>query len=433
MQASSAQGGTSRHPRQRDGAVLLFVVVLGLFAVGLLVDSTTTQPRVPVSTRGQLPASELAPDPGVTDRFDRADVPGTLGAASSGANWFAAAGVWGISGKSAYVSTANVPVALAMVRGGTSDGIVKVTISKMAPGVGLAFRCVNALNCWRIEAVPQFGTWNVVRVQNGTETKVASLGTVPVADGTTVSVRMSGSLLAFAINGKEITSVDDAALKDADAAGLSLREASSAQTARWSDFAVEVVVGPGIIDAQRALIDDDFDRSNADTLGRVGAVSWSSVQGQWGVRNRYAQPLRGVAKGSNLALVDLGTSDGVVEATIYRPQQAMGIAFRCKDADNCWRIEAAVGFGTWNVTKVVNGTVTKVSTLGLQTTAAGTTIAVRLEGTNVRAYINGVEVSSFAAPEFADATKVGLVVDADPLATSAKWSAFRAGPLGAAK
>lgn len=433
MQANSAGASTARHPRHRDGAVLLVMAVLGLFAVGLLVDSVTTQPRVPKAAPVLEPEGPLAPDPGVVDTFARVDTPTSLGTTSSGSQWLASAGVWGISGNSAYVATANTPVALTTVRGGTADGVVGVTVAKMAPGAGLVFRCVNALNCWRVEAIPQFGTWNVVRIQGGVETKVATLGTVPVADGTRISVRMSGPVLTFLINGNDVTTVEDAAFKDADGAGLSLREASSAATARWSKFAVEVVVVPGIIDEQQATFVDTFDRSDADTLGAVGSVAWSSEQGTWGLRNKRAQPVRGVTKGSNLALVDVGTADGIVEATIFRPQQAMGIAFRCKDANNCWRIEAAVGFGTWNVTKVVDGTVSKVATLGLQPTAAGTTISVRLEGTTVRTFINGAEAISFQAQEFADVSTAGLVVDADPLAATAKWSSFRAGPLGAMK
>ena len=72
----------------------------------------------------------------------------------------------------------------------------------IAPGQGLAFRCQGAANCWRVEAVPRFGTWNVIKVVRGTERLVANLGTVPVESGTVIRVELEGGTLRFMVNGR---------------------------------------------------------------------------------------------------------------------------------------------------------------------------------------------------------------------------------------
>ena len=420
----------SADARRRDGAVLLAMVVMGLFAVGLLLDSVTTQTakaKAPSTGTTPIDGGVLAPDPGIDDAFDRADSTVSLGSTATGAQWQPTGGAWGVNLRQAYVAQAGKSVAIATLRGGTADGRVSVTAAKMAPGFGLVFRCRSALNCWRVEAVPQFGTWNVIKIENGNETKVADLGTVSVADGTEIAVDMNGSVLTFFINGERVTAVDDATFKDDDAAGLSLREPASAPIARWSKFAVAVVKGAGIVDVAKATFYDRFDRGDGEVLGEP----WNAVKGKWAVKSKRAQVTESVTLGANLALVEAASADGIVQATIYRPQQTIGIAFRCQDASNCWRIEAAVGFGTWNVTKVVNGTVTKVGTLGIQPTSAGTTVSVQLTGNQAIAYINGVEALKFDVNELSDETGVGLVVETDPLATTAKWSEFIVAPLGA--
>ncbi len=416
--------------RRRDGAVLLAMVVMGLFAVGLLLDSVTKQTTVakpPSIITAPPQGGDLPPDPGIEDTFDRGDSPLSLGSTATGAQWQAIGGVWGVNQGQAYVAVPEKSVAMATLRGGTADGRVAVSAAKMAPGFGLVFRCQSVLNCWRVEAVPQFGTWNVIKVENGTETIAARLGTVSVADDTEIAVEMNGSVLTFFIDGERVTAIDDATFKDDDGAGISLREPASAGVARWSNFAVTVVKGAGIVDVAEATFYDTFDRADGDVMGEP----WNPIKGTWAVKAKHAQVTESVTLGANLALVDGASSDGIVQATIYRPQQAMGIAFRCKDANNCWRVEAAIGFGTWNVFRVVNGTVTKVGTLGIQPTSAGTTVSVQLAGNKAIAYINGVEALKFDVDELQSETGAGLVVETDPLATTAKWSEFVLAPIGA--
>ena len=99
---------------------------------------------------------------------------------------------------------------------GGTVGIVANPVS----GAGLAFRCRNLRNCWFLEAVPEYGTWNVVRTVDGRRTKVANLGVVPIAPGTLVSVAMTPARLTFFVNGAEVRRVDDPALGGDRAVGL---------------------------------------------------------------------------------------------------------------------------------------------------------------------------------------------------------------------
>jgi hypothetical protein len=173
----------------------------------------------------------------VIDDFTRVDSTSSLGTAGTGQPWGARRGVWGIDAGAAYVAR-SIPrgVDLALVRGGAADGSVEVAVTTMRAGAGLAFRCRGPGNCWRIEAVPRFGTWNVLRVVRNQEHVVTNLGTVPVVSGTTVGVEMAGSRLRFLVNGQVRKVVRDPALHQVAGVGLAIVAGSEASGARWDRF-----------------------------------------------------------------------------------------------------------------------------------------------------------------------------------------------------
>jgi hypothetical protein len=125
---------------------------------------------------------------------------------------------------------------VALVTGGAANGVVETTITTMRRGAGLAFRCRGPGNCWRVEAVPNLGTWNVLKVVRNEERVVTNLGTVPVAPGTTVGVEMAGSRLRFLVNGEVRKVVRDAALAKVAGVGLAIPGGPQAGAARWGQF-----------------------------------------------------------------------------------------------------------------------------------------------------------------------------------------------------
>jgi hypothetical protein len=126
-------------------------------------------------------------------------------------------------------------VNLALVQGGAGDGRVEATMPEVRPGSGIAFRCRGPGNCWRIEAVPAFGTWNLVKVVRNHEEVVAHFGGAPTA-GAEIAVEMKGPRLRLFVDGALRKSIRDPALRDVPGVGLWQTSGTGAGAARWSDF-----------------------------------------------------------------------------------------------------------------------------------------------------------------------------------------------------
>jgi hypothetical protein len=414
-----------RHER-RSAIVLLVCTIIAIAMIGLLLDSIT---ETFVRVKGPTTASAALLVPGARDDFARVDNPRSMGRSETGQVWRTAPGRWGIAGHAARVVEPGKETSLATVAVGVPDGRVEAVITRMAPGAGIAFRCRNALNCWRVEAVPQLGTWNVVKVVKGKETRVTSLGTVPVADGTKVAVTMKGGSITFYIDDKETTSIDDRAFALEARAGLSLREPASASVARWSSFVELPPSAPGVLTVRDAEIHDEFARTRATNLGTTPTGQrWTSVSGAWSVTTGMAAIATPSTTSASLALVDIGSANGVVQTTIPAPQPRTGIAFRCRDLDNCWRLEVVPGYSTWNIYKVVDGTVSDVGNLGKVTTASGTTVSVEMNGSRLVFFVNGVARRTIDDDTLSSEHRAGLVVEPGPLTGASRWSEFSAAP-----
>lgn len=400
--------------------LLLGTTVVALAVAGLALDRLTDQ-----ATATDTDDSAVAlPIPGATDDFARPDG-AALGTAPTGQRWKDVAGSWGLRGGAAVVTTPGEFVSLATVAVGTTDGRYEVTAEAMAPGLGLAFRCKSIENCWRVEAVPDLGTWNVIKTVEGIETIVGNLGTVPIDDGTTVAVTAEDDRLTFFINGEEAKTVLDPDLRTAQRAGISLREPASAQTARWSGFAMAPREWPGTLQFDATDLRDDFTRDDADDLGATqSGETWNAVSGRWGIRLGRAALLKPSTSGVDLALIDAGTADGTVQVTVMAPQEQTGVAFRCRDADNCLFVGAVPGFGTWNIYKVLDGQITELGNVDLTPTLPGTTVSVEMRGEELNFYVNGLRMRSIREPDLVSETGVGLAVNHGPFAVSARWSKF---------
>jgi hypothetical protein len=410
----------------RNAVVLLVCVMIVIAMIGLLVDSFTDSIHPPQPV---IQVAAAVPVPGASDRFVRADDVQSLGTAPTGQAWGAAAGKWGISAKEARVVVPAHGTSLVTIPVGVSDGRVEAKFARIAPGAGLAFRCRNALNCWRVEVVPQLGTWNVVKRIRGKETTVGNIGTVPVADGTDIAVDMAGTHLTFFVNGRNVKTINDGALVFETGAGLSLREPSSAAVARWSAFDMVPRPEPGALAERDASISDNFERVRPNDLGTTSTGQrWSVVSGRWSVRNGMAASSAPAPDRASLALVDLGSGDGVVQATFVAPQERSGLAFRCRDLDNCWRLEAILGYGTWNVYRIVDGKVSTLGNLGIAPNAPETTVTVKMDGNKLTFYVDGVKQRTITDNALSTEHGAGFVVEPGPFAAASRWTAFAARP-----
>jgi hypothetical protein len=214
-------------------------IAVAFVVIGLVLGAVTSGLHPKRSERAG-PATPFVAGHGATDGFDRADA-GALGRPATGSRWHAARGIWGVrDGEAFVVEPATSGPSLALTVTGSRTESVQARMPVVVPGSGLAFRCQGPANCWRVEAVPRDGTWNVVKVLGGHEQVVANLGTVPVAPGTTIRVDLDGPTLRFWVNGQHARTVADAALAGSPRAGLSIRSGPAVRRARWDDFQATV-------------------------------------------------------------------------------------------------------------------------------------------------------------------------------------------------
>jgi hypothetical protein len=225
-------GGRSRRTRDLWPVV---AIALGFVVIGLIFREATTglHPKTaPVVPRTQPLRDARDAD----DGFERTRTRG-LGRSETGQPWRSVRGVWGIrDGQARLLDPAPAGPSLALVTVGIGIRSVEVRAAAIARGMGLAFRCQGVANCWRVEAVPSFGTWNVVKVVGGDEQVMGNLGTVAVDAGTVIGVEQEGRRLRFTVNGELVRTIVDGALRDAPRAGLSMRAGGSARSAAWDDF-----------------------------------------------------------------------------------------------------------------------------------------------------------------------------------------------------
>jgi hypothetical protein len=229
------EDGNASESRRRDLLPVLGILV-GFVVIGLVFSAVTAGTHPKRSAR--VPRTQPAGAPqGGADGFDRTGGTQGLGRAESGQSWRSVRGQWGAQfGVARVLEPAPSGPSLALLPVGTAVTTVEVRAAAIAPGLGLAFRCQGAANCWRVEAVPRFGTWNVVKVVRGIEKFVANLGTVPVESGTTIRVDLEGGRLRFSVNGRLARTVNDSTLLSAARAGMSIRTGSDVRQARWDDF-----------------------------------------------------------------------------------------------------------------------------------------------------------------------------------------------------
>jgi hypothetical protein len=409
-------------PRHRIPAiVLLIVTVLGLAGAGVVARRTTAGIATQRAARRALPPN--LPLPAVDD-FGRPDTV-RLGRAASGQPWVQLRGRWGIrDGRAVLLRPAAGEPSLALLRTGAPGGTVTLDAANPVAGAGLAFRCRNARNCWFLEAVPEYGTWNILRTVDGRRQKIANLGVVPVAPGTLVSVAMAPERLTFFVDGTEVRRVDDSALGGDRAVGLVAEPGPSAEAAEWGAIRLQPAPPVGVAPESSATLIDRFD--GPDSPGSLGA-GWTTLAGSFGIDRGRAVLERG-ASPIAVSLRDTGSADGIVEASLASDAPSAGLAFRCRDARNCWYVVAIPYYAAWNVYRLERGVQTFVAALELAPVGPGTTVAVRLAGPRMDFYVDGQRYRTIRSSFLAGETRAGIVRKEETRVRQARWRLFMTAP-----
>ncbi len=213
-------------PRARQVVALLVAVVV-IAAVGFVIGHVTKP-----APRGWVPVN-----PPARDRFEHGNGQLGLGRAETRQIWRSVAGVWGIRGGSAVVvkpAPAGGALNVLTVAGGPAT--VRVVFDVVVPGAGVAFRCPDARNCWRLVARPELGTWNLSKVVRGRTTELGNVGLAAVAPGTAVDIRLSGPAIDITVAGQHVRTVRDHALQGVAGAGLWVAPEGDWHAARWAAF-----------------------------------------------------------------------------------------------------------------------------------------------------------------------------------------------------
>ncbi|MSO38469.1 MAG: acyltransferase [Acidimicrobiia bacterium] len=350
----------------------------------------------------------------VLDAFDRG-ASTDLGATPTGQPWRQRVGRWTAgNGFAEQAASGGKQDGLAIVAA-HANGMAAVRIAEIGTGAGLAFRCVGPSDCWRLEAVPAKDRWELSVTSGGRTTLAGVVNAVP-ANGSDIAVEMAGSHIRVLIDGIKRLGVENATLARENGAGI-----VGGTDARLSKFSV--IPAQFLVPATGEVGAHDEFAASGPLAGSIGAGTWRVLRGQWTTDGGQARAMAPESPGPMLALLDTTRNATSVSATIGTAAVGFGVAFRCQDANNCWWVEAAPGYGTWVVWRIVGGTIERVTQVGLAPAALGTTVEVRLSGNKIDFLFNGDLRRTLVDPLFAGQAGVGLATGPGPAGEFARfWS-----------
>ena len=201
--------------RGRVGAVAVLLAVLLVVASGYVGYQLGSGPAPPSAP----PTSEVATAP-IVDTFSmaRGDSLG-LWRSELDQEWRQIGGTWEASGGLARAQ-ARDGAAIATLDPQGSLRYVQVTVGRLGPGAGVAFRYEDPSNYWSLLAAPLTGRWTLVKVVAGEQTILESYGPASTSPGTTVMLRFDGDRIEVEVDGVGIGGLSDSDLQDQNRAGF---------------------------------------------------------------------------------------------------------------------------------------------------------------------------------------------------------------------
>lgn len=216
-----------------SGHVIVALAIVSIAVFGLVVGSLNLRAsasRNPDADRFAWRGARST----VWDSFQRPPQAG-LGTATSGQTWEVLGGSWSIANNDATAGPApTLSFAVVRVDPGTPIN-ARATPLGETDHAGIAFRCQDAQNCWWIEAVRGYATWNINKIVNGRVTLVDNVGPAGTDPGSIVAVHTNGSRITVAVNGIIRREITDPDLRDATGVGL-VRGAKGTNPVRFKRF-----------------------------------------------------------------------------------------------------------------------------------------------------------------------------------------------------
>jgi hypothetical protein len=189
------------------------------------------------------------------------------------------------------------------------------------------------------------------------------------------------------------------------------------------------LVLPRVASPPKTLIRDDFDRT-AQGLGTTDTGqpwvtptpgSWSTADGE-----AYVHEPNPAAAGRTMALVDMGSDNGSVSATISGSASGWGLVFRYRGPAEFWTVTASTRFAAYNITHVTKGRAEQVDRIPMARLSPGTVVGVQFQGPQVTILVDDRPVKTVTDPDGGNGGhSVGMVL-ADGSTTGARWRAFEA-------
>ncbi len=110
--------------------------------------------------------------------------------------------------------------------------------TKLTQGWGLIFRYKGAYNYWMLTATPKFGTYNLVKVENGKVLPGYNSGLAKQESGTIVRVEFQGPNISLFVNNQPVKTISDPSNAGGTKVGMVAAELAGRE-AQWSQFVVK--------------------------------------------------------------------------------------------------------------------------------------------------------------------------------------------------
>jgi hypothetical protein len=179
----------------------------------------------------------------------------------------------------------------------------------------------------------------------------------------------------------------------------------------------------------RTLIRDSFDRTAAGLGSTDTGQQWKTpTPGAWNTADgeAYVATPNPDPAGRTMALVDLGSDNGSVQATIAGSAQGWGLVFRYRGPNEFWTLTASTRFASYNLTHVTKGRAEQADRLPMGRQTAGTVVGVQFQGSQVTILIDDRPAKTITDPDGGNGGRqVGMVL-ADGTTTEARWREFEA-------
>jgi hypothetical protein len=184
---------------------------------------------------------------------------------------------------------------------------------------------------------------------------------------------------------------------------------------------------PIIAVTPKSLIKDSFERT-AQGLGTTDtgqewrnptAGTWNTASGEAFVAEPNPDPA-----GRTIAVVDLGSDNGSVGATISGSSAGWGLVFRYRGPAEYWAVIASAKLASYNIIHITKGRLEPVDRIAMARQSPGTPVEVQFQGPKVTVLIDGKPVKTVTDPDGGNGGNLVGMVLGDGSSTAARWRDF---------